>query len=135
MLVWMTGALEPNRDSIGGLLTSLPQRLALCPQNSLAVLHLTPRLCTSIPISQAPNPNKPNKRLKFETKTQAVKSEMDCIFKRPFRHLPDKSFYYLRNLHEVFVLAWCFQNGTGIQDGFAIAGTRLAFATIMLCVL
>jgi hypothetical protein len=31
-----------------------------------------------------------------------------------------------------FAIIWCIKNGGGIQDGFAIAGTGIAYGTIML---
>jgi len=31
-----------------------------------------------------------------------------------------------------FAVGWCVGNQGGIQDGFAIAGTGIAYATIML---
>ena len=32
----------------------------------------------------------------------------------------------------LFAVGWCVRNEGGIQDGFAIAGTGIAYATIML---
>ena len=35
----------------------------------------------------------------------------------------------------VFAVGWCIKNKGGIQEGFAIAGTGIAYATIMLAAL
>ena len=32
----------------------------------------------------------------------------------------------------IFAIVWCIKNSGGIQDGFAIAGTGIAYATIIL---